>query len=322
MGWTVVGDPHVTHKSLDRAQKLFSVVERQGKSVIWTGDLLDTKEVIRGKCLNAFFEYFKSSKLNHVILVGNHDWFNLECKDHSLKTLSALPNVVVIDKPTVMGNITYIPYIHDLGLLKAELLKVATPYCVAHLDVANFDYGNGQLCEKGVTLKDFAHIKLLVSGHFHKFQAKENLVYIGSPFSHSFGESDQTKYLGYWDDLSGTLSTFETELPKHKTLQLFLDDLQPLEDLDIFFELNSENFVRCILHGSQAQIASFPRDRFSEFSIKWVPRPTETGMNNKIVLEEGVDNIQQFVKWAREIKKLDESTLERGLLILGALNAK
>lgn len=317
--WTLVGDPHVTHKSLDRAAQLFQIVEEMGRPTIWTGDLLDNKEIIRGKCLNAFFEYFSKSKLFHVILVGNHDWFNHECKDHSLKTLSALPNVKVIDAPTEYQGITFMPYIHDLGILKAAILNVKTPVCVSHIDVMDFDYGNGQLCEKGLNLDDLKSVPLVISGHFHKHQSKANLLYIGSPFSHSFGESDQTKYLGCLRT-TGMVELIETSLPKHTTLKLDLNDsfVQAMEN---FCNQNPQNFKRVELCGTQAQISSFPRESYSHANIKWVPRPIETSMNN-VVIEEGLDNKQQFVKWAKDVKNLRPSTIELGLSIIGAVNAK
>ena len=46
--YIVVGDPHCTHKSLDKIDKLFDIVEeRPEETIIWLGDFLDTKEVIR-----------------------------------------------------------------------------------------------------------------------------------------------------------------------------------------------------------------------------------------------------------------------------------
>ena len=317
--WTLVGDPHATHKSLDRLSQLFGVVESMGRPAIWTGDLLDTKEVIRGKCQNAFFEYFKNSKLFHVILVGNHDWFNLECLDHSLRTLSALPNVLVVDKLTVFEGITFLPYIHDLQKLKEEISKVSTPILVAHLDVLNFDFGNGQMCEKGLDLKDLSKIPLVISGHFHKYQAQSNLVYVGSPFTHSFGESDQTKYIGQLSN--GFFSVVKNPLPFHTTYKMNLEQQESILGLDSFVKANSGNFIRVELIGPQSLISGFYRDAYEPLGIRFVPRPTDVEALN-VSIDEGLDNSQQFVVWAKTIRKLDQPTVDLGLSILRSLNAK
>lgn len=321
MDWLIVGDPHVTHKSLGRAAQLFEIVESYGLPVIWTGDLLDTKEVIRGKCLNAFFDYFSKSRLNHIVLVGNHDWFNLECKDHSLKTLSALPNVNVIDKPTVLGSITFLPYMHNLALLQEEVSKVNTRTLIAHADVMDFDYGDGALCEKGLVLEDFKHISgQVISGHFHKYQTKGNLTYIGSPFSHTFGESDQTKYLGQLMS-NGTLILKETGLARHVTLELDLSSPDHKNEVGEFIAKNLHNFVRIELYGTQSQISQFNRQTYEIIPIKWVPKSTEEEMNS-VVIAEGMDTRQQFMQWAKEVKKLDQATLGLGLSILEAVSVK
>lgn len=317
--FTVIGDPHITLKSLDRAQELFRIVETQGRDCIWLGDILDTKEVIRGKCLNAFNNYIKSSELRHIILVGNHDYFNLECEDHSLQVLKNLPNVVIVDKYYSEQGIAFIPYIHDQSALKSVLEAITERTLFCHVDVSGFDYGNGHICENGLKLEDLSKFKRVVSGHFHKFQRTKNLTYLGSPFSHSFGESDQIKFIAEYDVVNDDLIMMETGLPQHRTfkyLELSSSDRAPLFD---FIEIHKNDIIRVELHGTQQEINAFPRE--NAYNIKWVPKPTETS-NNKIVLEEGTDNHQQFVKWAKEVRNLDQDTVELGLKILEGISGK
>lgn len=319
--FTIIGDPHIVHKSLDTATKLFQIVEDLGRPCLWTGDILDNKEIIRGKCLNLFFEYLKNSKLNHIIIVGNHDYFNLDCEDHSLRTIGSLPNVIVVDKPTELYGITFIPYVHNIDHLREALNVLKDPNRVlfAHLDVMAFDYGNGQLSDKGLTLDDLKGFKRVISGHYHKFQQNSNLTYIGSPFTHSWGESDQTKYIGQYTVSKDELLFMETKLPKHVTFPLNLNKLPSDQDLDSYFTGNAGNYLRVLLYGSQPQISAFPRDKYPQ-SIKWIPKPDDVVLNS-VVLEEGIDNTQQFIKWAKEIKGLDQGTLDLGLSILEGLRA-
>lgn len=322
MRFTVVGDPHVTTKSLDRFQRLIDIVEAQHNKVIWMGDLLDNKEVIRGKCLNAWFEYLRDSKLEHIILVGNHDWFNLECLDHSLKTLSSLPNVTVVDSLQKINHLYFLPYVHNGEKLRKILSQVPDGATVfGHMDVKNFDYGNGHYSESGLELSELSRFKLVVSGHYHAFQQKDNLIYIGTPFSHSFGESDQAKFIGLFESNESTLEVFPTPMARHVTLELDLEKLPETKDLVEWFDTHFDNYVRVLLWGSQAKIAAFPKHQFDRFNIRWIPKPDDIG-NNDISLEEGIDNKHQFLKWATQIKKLDQQTLELGLSIIEAMNAK
>jgi hypothetical protein len=75
-----------------------------------------------------------------------------------------------------------------------------------------------------------------------------------------------------------------------------------------------------LLYGSQPQISAFPRDKYPE-GIKWIPKSDDITLNN-VILEEGLDNLQQFTKWAKDIKKLDPETIQLGLSILEGLGAK
>lgn len=324
--FTTVGDPHITPKSLDKGTKLFMQVEALGKPTIWMGDLLDTKEVIRGKCLNLFYDYFKSSKLQHIVLVGNHDWFNLECLDHSLKPLSSLPNVRIIDKIEKHPTLPFIffPYIHDKSILKAKLAELSDPNLIAfgHFDVSGFDYGNGHLCEDGIiTHEDFSGFKRVISGHFHKLQQTGNFTYIGTPFSHSFGEANQDKVIGTYILDEDRLHLMPTDFPRHVSVKIDLSKTNANKKLQEFLDGNDSNLIRIQLHGTPEDVVKLDKSKFGNYQIKWEDKSEATG-TTRIDLDENLNNVGQFMQWAKEIKGLDESTVKLGLSILEAVNAK
>src|SRR6185436_20099964 len=181
--------------------ELFKLVEQQKLPTIWLGDLLDTKEVIRGKCLNTAVEYFRTSKLSH--------------------------NVLVVDKPFNFQNIVMVPYIHDKTKLKTILTQFENTEVtlIGHLELSNFDFGNGHVCTNGLSFSDVAGFKRVISGHFHKYQTKGNLTYLGTPFSHSFGEANQTKYLATYDSVTDVLDIFETPFHRHISFEFNCDNL-------------------------------------------------------------------------------------------------
>lgn len=324
--FTIVGDPHITPKSLDKGYRLFEIVEQMGNPTVWLGDLLDTKEVIRGKCQNAFYDYFKSSKLQHIIIVGNHDWFNLECIDHSLKTLGSLPNVRVIDKIEFHPKLPFVffPYIHDKALLKDRLQQIADKNLVAfgHFDVSGFDYGNGHLCEDGIiTHEDFSGFKRVISGHFHKLQQTGNFTYLGTPFSHSFGEANQDKVLGLYHLDTDTLELVPTEFPRHVSIKVDMSKRGALKKIEEFVAGQQNNLIRIQLHGNPEDVIKLDKSQFSGFNIKWEDK-SDSPVDSRISLDETLDNKSQFQEWAKNIKNLDQETITLGLSILEGINAK
>ena len=325
--FTIVGDPHITSKSLDKGSELFRTVEAMGNPSIWLGDFLDTKEVIRGKCLNLIYDYFSNSKLQHIILVGNHDWFNLECQDHSLKTLSSLKNVTVID--TVRQHPTlpfmFFPYIHDKTKLKEILRSIPNKQDLVlfgHFEVSGFDFGNGHLCEDGiVTHDDFKEFKQVISGHFHKLQQTGNFTYLGTPFSHSFGEANQDKVLGVYSLPDDQLHLTPTSFPRHISAKINLSKKNGTKALEEFLEGNEDNLIRLQLYGFPEDVAKLDKSKYSQFKIKWEDK-SEGPEDLKVNLDENLDNKSQFMEWAKNIKSLDSDTVSLGMSILETINAK
>ncbi len=326
--FTIIGDPHLKHSNIHIMKLLCESVEKLGKPTIWLGDMLDTKEVIRGKCLNFWWKYFSSSNLHHTILVGNHDWFNLECEDHSLKVLDKLKNVTIVDKPMhTPGGIAFIPYIHDIVELKRVLDMVSdSKILFSHLEIQQFDFGTGRICDKGITLQDLKKFKRVISGHFHKYQNKDNLTYLGTPFSHSQGEANQIKYLGLYAVATDTLTLQETNLPKHLTIEFDCDLLNETCD-HVILPIESDyeiHHYRIILTGTQDNIDRFPKYMYLEkglLDIRFLERPTDTEMSD-VLIQETLSNEKQFSTWATDIQKLDKETVDLGLQILGDLNGK
>lgn len=310
MRLTVIGDPHAKKDNLDKIVKLTSIVEELGNTSIWLGDMLDTKELVRGSCLNTWFNYFRDSKLQHYILVGNHDWFNLECKEHSLEVLQALDNVHIVSAPvSIAPGIGFLPYIHDLDVFKKEYKKLAKGCKIIfmHQGVTGFDYGNGYIAENEVPLEALGSTQV-ISGHFHKYQESKNLTYLGSPFSHSFGESNQEKYIGVWDSVGPKLELIKTPFPRHETIDFDCDKQ------NVIMTTPDMSHTRIILKGKPENIKKFNKEPFKKAGAKIIEQPEE--VLGKTMIAESESNEVKFVKWASEIKKLDKDTIKLGLKIL------
>ena len=323
MKYTVVGDPHLKHKNINEMQVVCARVEKLGNKTVWTGDLLDTKEIVRGKCLNFWYDYFDNSPLEHIVLVGNHDWFNLECEDHSLRILENLANVVVVDnlvKPVATGEPYHLPYVHDIEKLRAMLAEIPDNEVVfGHFEIKDFDFGSGKICETGLTFEDFARFKKVFSGHFHKFQERGNLIYVGTPFSHSFGETDQEKNIFIYDFAEDSYEKVDLGLPKHVTGEINCDESGELmfpntPNVDL-----AQDHIRVLLKGSRESINKFDRSPWRDFDIKWREVPTDEVVVGA-QLNDMHDNTTQFANFAKDIKGWDKETTKLGAQILEAVN--
>lgn len=305
MIFTIVGDPHAKADNLDKIKTLFALIEEQGNTTIILGDLLDTKEIIRGSCLNTYIDCFKKSKLEFIILTGNHDWFNGDCEQHSLEPLKLLPNVKIIDKPTELGEFVFLPFLpqEELNQIIPKLPKKPL-FC--HVDMPGFDYGNGHVSEIGVDKSKFSKFPIVISGHYHKQQNFENIHYLGTPFSHSFGESNQQKYLGLYNSTNNSLEYLALHnFPSHITQEIDVDTGN-----DKLHGYTKEDKVRFFLKGSRENINKYKK----EPGIKYVEVPTQS-LNKSNGFLELHSPQQQFTKWSKQ-RKLSEETKTLGLGIL------
>lgn len=123
------------------------------------------------------------------IMVGNHDLFYREKRSvHSMVVGSEFPNIILVDKPLVEGDVALIPWLieeewKDVGNIK-------TKYLFGHLELPGFkmnamvempDHGN-------LNAQHFSHQDYVFSGHFHKRQTKGKINYIGNPFGHNYSD--------------------------------------------------------------------------------------------------------------------------------------
>lgn len=309
---TVIGDPHAKHVNLDLINELFDKAEEIGNDVVWMGDFLDTKEVIRGKCSNLIYRRLKMSRLNHYILIGNHDYFNLDCEDHALQFLKELNNVKIIDSYQEHGGMGFMPYVHDQEKLKKIIKNSKVDVLFGHFELKGFDFGNGYICEKGLTGRSFSKFKRVISGHFHKYQQKGNLTYLGTPFSHSFGESNQDKYLGTYHVVKDHLELIPSGFPQHMTCEINCDEES---SIGIF---RDNDILRIILKGTQDNINRLTSKGELPAGAKIIERPSDD-FQSGVEIEETLDNQVKFNTWAKDIRGLDKETIELGLEILEAV---
>lgn len=323
MNFTVIGDPHVTHASLDKVNTLFDIIEDIGNDVIVLGDLFDTKEIVRGKCLNLVRRRVKKSRLKFYFLVGNHDWFNLDCLEHSLEVLGELPNVIIVDKPYSFNmdsrTALLLPYYDDMVALKTVLKDAkegGTDYVFMHQGLVGFDYGNGHLADgnghgemKIDALQGFGRV---ISGHFHKFAEEENFMFLGTPFSHSHGETDQKKYIAIFDPDANDVQLLETPFPRHRTIQLVCTE--KTSNAILKKQLNEKDIFRVKLIGTEMNIKLIDQSKFP--GVKFIEEATDSEQVDSASLDETDSNEQKFMNWAHDIKNLDDETIKMGLELL------
>lgn len=138
---------------------------------------------------------------------GNHDLFYKDKRDiHSSIFGKHIPGVTVIDQITTIDDVTLVPWL--VGDEWKTISKIKSRYMFGHFELPLF-YMNAmvQMPDHGdLQVDHFQHQEYVFSGHFHKRQQRDKIVYIGNAFPHSYADS--------WDDDRGMMTMEWGELPK------------------------------------------------------------------------------------------------------------
>jgi len=170
------------------------------------GDLNDTKAILRAEFVQFLIESFlEYSDVQIIVLVGNHDLVNHHSNiEHSLEFLKNLPNVKVIDTSQEVFSGWYaIPYHHrNEDILEQLQIAKDKGYrkILFHQGIMGAKQSEYILDKSSISLEDLKGFDKVLTGHYHSYQTLGNAVYLGSPFSVSFAEANQDKFIWLVED--------------------------------------------------------------------------------------------------------------------------
>ena len=129
---------------------------------------------------------------------GNHDLFYKDKRDiHSSAFGRHIPGVTVVEGVTTIDDVTLVPWL--VGDEWKTISKIKSRYMFGHFELPLF-YMNAmvQMPDHGeLQSSHFTHQDYVFSGHFHKRQQRDKIVYIGNAFPHNFADT--------WDDDRGMM---------------------------------------------------------------------------------------------------------------------
>ena len=258
------------------------------KKIICAGDFFHAKSRVYAphvvQSLLIIKEIYKLG-VEQYFIIGNHDMASVNSYLNSILFVFSDYSKIVSDY-----------YFFDIDSARVHLLNYTTykfddfvlsknkNILVTHLDIKDFYMSNNVKCNNGFNLSDFNDFDLVVSGHFHEFQQKENVVYVGSPYQISFSEKDQKKGFILLDTESLKFEFVEIDgLPKYKYIEI--DNLnqikrEEVENCFLRVKLNNEKISRKDLKNKLLE--------YGTLSIDIIP--FETNISLEYSLKEFSDN--------------------------------
>jgi hypothetical protein len=115
----------------------------------------------------------------------------------------------VVHEPVTIGDVTLCPWL--VGDEWRSIGKKGGKYIFGHFELPSF-FMNAmvQMPDHGeIQLDSFKNYELGFSGHFHKRQQRQNMIYIGNAFPHNYADA--------WDDERGMMILEWDGTPEYRT---------------------------------------------------------------------------------------------------------
>jgi DNA repair exonuclease SbcCD nuclease subunit len=165
--------------------------------VIFLGDWHENRSAINVSTL--YYSYNGASLLNDLnipiyFIIGNHDLYTKHSREvHSCHWFDELTNFIVIDHPTVVENIgngaLLSPFLFHYEYPTLNDYNVKNVY--GHFEFSGFVVtGASTKFQGGPDHTDYSKFKRVFSGHFHKRQITDNVIYIGNTFPMDFSDAN------------------------------------------------------------------------------------------------------------------------------------
>lgn len=190
------------------------------------------------------------------VIPGNHDLFYRDKRDvHSVEWAAHLPNVTIINDWFSKDDVVIAPWL--VGNDWKKLQKMKGKYLFGHFELPHF-YMNALVempDHNELQANHLTGFNTVFSGHFHKRQFRDNVIYIGNAFPHNFADvSDDARGMMIleWGAVPKFMSwpgqprfrVFKLSEILDNTDELLKPDMHVKVNLDIDISFEEANFIR------------------------------------------------------------------------------
>ena len=209
--------------------------ERNIKSVIHLGDVVERRKFINFKTLNSMkdilFDPLEKMGGDIKIIIGNHDiYYKNTLSVNSMNELTkGMPHVTVYDEPSEVfltddHKVVFLPWICDDNEEQTKELieKTRTKVAFGHLHIQGAEHIKGSISFDGHSPSMFKAFQRVFSGHFHHRSTTGNITYLGNPYEITWSDYNDKRGFHIYD--TETLETEFIENPYSMFHKIYYND--------------------------------------------------------------------------------------------------
>jgi len=236
----------------------FPYIEKHNiKEIIHLGDFFDRRKYINFNTLKEVRKRFLEKIPNGCkfrIIIGNHDtYFKNTNEVNSLKELfRGYNDIILYDHPVEILiddiQITFCPWINQSNSAEyVNFIKNSNSnILMGHLEINGFEVINGVQHKEGIDKSVFDKFEMVLSGHFHIKQSKDNIHYLGSQYQLNFADAGVIKGFHVLDTSTRELDYIENERRAFNIIR-YDDSILGEELLEENYEKYKNTFIKVIV---------------------------------------------------------------------------
>lgn len=218
------------------------------------GDFFNNRNTVCSKTINIALDSMGTISeefpdLHIQLVTGNHDIYYKNTRNiSSLRVFeNTHPNFKVVNdlKRLTIDNkdVVICPWIINSDESK-ELFSEKADYCFGHFEINGFELVSGVTEKTGLDASKFKKMfGQVFSGHFHKQQKKDNIIYVGNPYHMDRNDCGNEKGVYILNFRNGDLNFIPNTIsPQHKKVLLSQIKNKTVKGTDL-----TNNFVQLII---------------------------------------------------------------------------
>lgn len=254
MKLAIIGDLHlgISHddhwiqkKQLQTFDTIIPRLKSEGvDTIIQTGDWFDNRAGISQVTIKFINEKIMPLLKDFKIytIVGNHDMHYREeiIPNSPEEILSRFDNVKIFSKPETVKfgskKFDFIPWICNGN--REEILRyiaeTGSDYCIGHFELQGYPYYSGIESQSGYNANILNKYEKVYSGHFHCQSEKNNVQYVGTPYTLTLGDANDHRGVWIIDTEDPTYLNFIIN-PNMNHVKLYFDaDTFKFDDIESY----------------------------------------------------------------------------------------
>lgn len=172
------------------------------KAVVYiAGDTFHNRDKVSVKSISKAYQFVQKLgwHFDVRVLTGNHDMPYRDTRDHASSTIfNELSNVSVINNPQYCKDeqVLATPWIcneQEMDKIVDCVNREKPRFVVGHFEFAFFAMNDNYTMEHGANHKTLKNATRVFSGHYHKRQEKDNVIYIGTFMPYDMNDANDTE---------------------------------------------------------------------------------------------------------------------------------